>query len=150
MYLRKTDIKDLEHLSKLIYDSEKSLNFNENYMSAFKDKYNVNKEFIQNNPSFCIIESDKIIGFFGLSKNKDKHELEFFYVDSEYIGKGYGKIMFGFLISECKTLGIKEFNFVTSPQSLEFYTKLGAIKIGETKSLVDESRVIPILKFIID
>ncbi len=49
MYLRKADINDIDYLSELVYNSEKSLNFDENYMSIFKDKYNVNKEFIENN-----------------------------------------------------------------------------------------------------
>ena len=149
MYVRKADIKDVEFLSELVYNSEKSLNFDENYMSVFKDKYDVNKEFIENNPSFCMINDD-IIGFFGFQKNEDTYELEFFYINSDYIGKGYGKIMFKLLVEKCKELSIKEFDLVTSPESIEFYTKLGAVKIGETKSLINNNRIIPKLKFIVN
>lgn len=150
MYLRKADIKEIDYLSELVYNSEKSLGFDESYMSIFKDKYNINKEFIKNNPSYCMIEDDNIIGFFGLQNNEPAYELEFFYINSDYLGKGYGKIMFQLLIEQFKALNIREINLVTSPESIEFYTKLGAVKIGETKSLIDCNRIIPKLKFIIN
>jgi len=56
MYLRKADVKELDYLSELVYNSENSLNFDENYMSIFKDKYNVNKEFFDNSYSFCMAQ----------------------------------------------------------------------------------------------
>lgn len=150
MYLRKADINDVDCLSELIYNSENSLNFDENYMSIFKDKYNVNKQFIENSYSFCMVQDEEILGFLGLQENKATFELEFFYIKSDYIGKGYGKIMFRLLIEECKALNIKEFNLVTSPESMNFYAKLGAVKIGEVKSLIDCNRIIPKLKFVVN
>jgi len=150
MYLRKADINDVDCLSELVYNSENSLNFDENYMSIFKDKYNVNKQFIENSYSFCMVQDEEILGFLGLQENKATFELEFFYIKSDYIGKGYGKIMFRLLIEECKALNIKEFNLVTSPESMNFYAKLGAVKIGEVKSLIDCNRIIPKLKFVVN
>lgn len=150
MYLRKADINDVDYLSELVYNSENSLNFDENYMCIFKDKYNVNKEFIENSYSFCMVQDEEILGFLGLQENEATFELEFFYIKSDYIGKGYGKIMFQLLIEECKASNIKEFNLVTSPESMNFYTKLGAVKIGEVKSLIDCNRIIPKLKFVVN
>ncbi len=150
MYLRKADIKEIEYLSELVYNSEKSLDFDESYMSIFKDNYNINKEFVKNNPSYCMIKDDEVIGFFGLQKNESTYELEYFYIDSNYIGKGYGKVMFDLLLQQCKALNIKEFNLVTSPESLDFYTKLGAVKIGETRSIIDSNRIIPKLNYVIE
>ncbi len=150
MYLRKADINDVDYLSELVYNSENSLNFDENYMCIFKDKYNVNKEFIENSYSFCMVQDEEILGFLGLQENEATFELEFFYIKSDYIGKGYGKIMFQLLIEECKALNIKEFNLVTSPESMNFYANLGAVKIGEIKSLIDCNRIIPKLKFVVN
>jgi len=150
MYLRKADINDVDYLSELVYNSENSLNFDENYMCIFKDKYNVNKEFIENSYSFCMVQDEEILGFLGLQENEATFELEFFYIKTDYIGKGYGKIMFQLLIEECKALNIKELNLVTSPESMNFYTKLGAVKIGEVKSLIDCNRIIPKLKFVVN
>ena len=150
MFVRKADVNELNTLSELVYNSEKSLGFDENYMRIFKDKYNVNKEFLENSYSYCMFDKERLVGFFALQNNNKIFELEFFYIKSDFIGKGYGKIMFEFLIEKCKELNIKEFYLVTSPESMKFYKKLGAVEIGETKSLIDTQRIIPKIKFIVN
>ncbi len=80
MHLRKSEIMDVDFLSELVYCSEKSLGFDENYMSIFKDKYNVNKDFIEDNFSYCMLDNDIIVGFFWLDADdvileKDKIKL---------------------------------------------------------------------------
>ena len=150
MFVRKAFVSDLDTILELIYYSEKSLNFDEKYMMIFKDKYNINKEFLENSYSYCMIESNNIVGFFALQYKNNLFELEYFYIKHNLIGKGYGKVMFEFLIKKCNELNIKEFYLVTSPESLEFYSKLGAKKVSEAKSLIDANRIIPRLKYIVN
>lgn len=151
MYLREANIQDIDFLKELVYYSEKSLGFDENYMDMFKDKYNVNKDFLEKSYSYCMIDNNgDVAGFFGLLNKEGNYELEFFYINSIFIGMGYGKIMFKYLVDKCKELNIKKFYLVTSPESMDFYTKLGAIKIGETISILNNNRIIPRLEYIID
>ena len=43
------------------------------------------------------------------------------------------------LIEYCKNRGILEFQFVAGDKSKDFYLRMGAIKIGETFSLVNKN-----------
>ena len=50
-------------------------------------------------------------------------------------------------MAECHKRGIVEFQLVTSPQSAQFYEKMGAEIIGQVESLIVKGRMIPQLKF---
>ncbi len=76
--------------------------------------------------------------------------LEYFYIAPEYIGKGYGKLLWNHLIKDCRSRGIKEFSLVTSPQAREFYIGMGAVLCGEVESLLKKGRIIPKLIYTIE
>jgi hypothetical protein len=55
--------------------------------------------------------------------------------------------MWDHMINYCKSVGIKSFSLVTSPQAKGFYEKMEAVMIGEVDSLLRKGRKIPRLKF---
>ncbi|WP_346939864.1 GNAT family N-acetyltransferase [uncultured Clostridium sp.] len=64
-------------------------------------------------------------------------------MNPDYIGKGYGKLLWNHAIENAKSLNIKQLEIVTSPEAIDFYIKMGAVKIGEVESLVKVGRKIP-------
>jgi len=50
-------------------------------------------EDIRENPTIVLLENSSIIGVFSFVKSENETELEYFYIDPRYIGKGYGKKM---------------------------------------------------------
>ena len=92
-------------------------------------------------------EDGRSLGFWGLNEMENIWELEFFYISQEYIGKGYGRKLWNSLVAECKKRGISEIQLVTSPQSAQFYEKMGAKVIGRTESLIVKGKMIPRLEF---
>lgn len=51
------------------------------------------------------------------------------------------------MVKSCETMNIKELSIVTSPQAKEFYTKMGAVEVGEVESLIKKGRIIPKLLY---
>lgn len=76
--------------------------------------------------------------------------MEYFYIAIQYINKGYGNQLWNSLIIECKKNQIHNFEFVTSPQAVQFYKKMGAETIGHVESLLEQGRMIPKLRYILD
>ncbi len=136
-------IKDAMALTHLAIRSEAYWGYDDAFMEKFKAIYHVSEDFIENHPTYMMMEGEKIVGFYGILLDEREISLEYFFIEPQYIGQGYGKIMWEHLIGECEMLGIKAFTLVTSPQAKDFYIKRGAKLCGEVDSLVIEGRKVP-------
>jgi N-acetylglutamate synthase-like GNAT family acetyltransferase len=139
----RAEAKDASILTHIAIKSEAYWGYDFEFMKKFKSVYKITEDFIQNNPTYGIIDENVIIGFYGILINERETSLEYLFIEPQYIGKGYGKMLWNHMINECKALNIKEFTLVTSQQAKEFYIKLGAKICGEVDSLVSEGRRVP-------
>lgn len=145
--IRNAKINESEILSKVAARSEAYWGYDSDYMDKFKLFYSVTEEFISKNPTFVIEKDDNIVGFFGILAENDGASLEYFFIEPQYIGYGYGKLLWNYLINYCKIMGIKELVVITSPQAQEFYVKMGAVVCGEVESLLKKGHIIPQLSY---
>ncbi len=148
IHFRSAEIFEAEKLSDLAIKSEAYWGYDSDYMKKFEEIYKLTEDFLIKNPTFIATEKDgTIIGFYSVSINKKENSIEYFYIDTQCMGKGYGKIMCEHMKAYCKEKGLKEIFLVTSPQAKNFYIKMGAIPIAEVESLLKKGRIIPKLKF---
>lgn len=145
--IRRAEANEFEIITDLMYKSEAYWGFGDDYMEKFKSLYKVTKDAISNNPTYILQEDNNFIGFYGFIIDNKDTSLEYFFIDPKYIGKGYGKLLWNHAINECKKLEINEFEIITSPQAKEFYTKLGAVQVGELDCQLIKGRKIPRLIF---
>jgi N-acetylglutamate synthase-like GNAT family acetyltransferase len=148
--IRSAKMDESETLTNIATRSESYWGYDSDYMGKFRLIYKVTEEFISKNPTFIIEEDDNIIGFYGVLTENDVTSLEYFFIEPEYIGQGYGKLLWSHLVKGCKIIGIEEFSIVTSPQAQEFYVKMGAITCGEVESLLKKGRIIPQLIYTVE
>jgi GNAT superfamily N-acetyltransferase len=148
--IRIAKMNESETLSNIAARSESYWGYDSDYMEKFKDIYKVTEEFISKNTTFIIEEYNNIIGFYGVLIENDMASLEYFFIEPEYIGQGYGKLLWNHLVKHSKIIGIKEFIIVTSPQAQEFYIKMGAVTCGEIESLLKKGRIIPKLIYTVE
>ncbi|MBL8092442.1 MAG: GNAT family N-acetyltransferase, partial [Anaerolineales bacterium] len=74
-------------------------------------------------------------------------ELGHLWVLPEYIGKGIGKQLLGHALERCKLLNISSLKIYADPNAQTFYEKMGAKKIGESKSdLFGQERILPLME----
>lgn len=148
--IRNAKAEEYKILTDIAIKSEAYWGYDSDYMDKFKFIYKVSEEFINNNPTVIMEEDENISGFYGILTEQNETSLEYFFIEPKYIGHGYGKILWNYLVKDCKNLGIKEFSIVTSPQAKEFYVKMGAIPCGEVESLLKKGRIIPQLIYTIE
>jgi N-acetylglutamate synthase-like GNAT family acetyltransferase len=145
-YILAAEGHEASELSRIAIESESYWGYDSDYMDKFKVIYQVTEEFIRKNPTFILYEDGRIIGFYALLIKPEGNELEFFYIEAQCIGKGYGEKMWNHLKNYCKGHNIKDFTLVTSPQAKEFYEKMGAAQIREVESTLKKGRRIPELR----
>lgn len=148
--IRRAKVGDANILTNIAINSEAYWGYDEDYMESFKDTYRVSENYISNYPTFLIEDDKEVVGFYGILMNEGETELEYFFIDPRYIRKGYGKLLWQHVIETARSLNIKAFEIITSPEAIGFYTKLGALKIGEVESLVKVGRKIPRLIYKMD
>ena len=148
--IRRAKVGDAHILTNIPINSEAYWGYDEDYMESFKDTYRVSENYISNYPTFLMEDDKEVVGFYGILMNEGETELEYFFIDPRYIRKGYGKLLWQHVIETARSLNIKAFEIITSPEAIGFYTKLGALKIGEVESLVKVGRKIPRLIYKMD
>ncbi len=148
--IRRAKAGEANILTNIAISSEAYWGYDEDYMENFKNTYRISENYISNYTTFLIEDNEIIAGFYGILMNEGKTELEYFFIDTKYIGKGYGRLLWDHVIETAKGVNIKEFEIVTSPEAIGFYIKLGALEIGEVESLVKVGRKIPRLIYKIE
>lgn len=141
--IRRAKVGEASILTNIAINSEAYWGYDEEYMESFKNTYGVSENYISNYPTFLIEDNQIIVGFYSILMNVGETELEHFFINPNYIGKGYGKLLWNHVIENAKNLNIKQLEIVTSPEAIDFYIKMGAVKIGEVESLVKVGRKIP-------
>lgn len=145
MKIRKALLSEGNELSELALHSKATWDYSEEFILACKEDLTITEEYISNNFVYVLENDNMKIGFFSFLRN-DK-ALDFLYIHPRYKGKGYGKIMWKFVIEQANKLGIKSFTIDSDPNAKGFYLKMGAKLIGETPSTVFKGRLLPLLKY---
>ena len=141
--------EDVENLRSLAHESEAHWGYDKKFMDVFDRIINITEEFILNNPVYVIRENLNPVAFWGLRRDFEMWELEYFYVSERDLGKGFGKQMWDHMTNWCKEHKIKRIHFVTSYQAVGFYEKMGAIQDGNSQSMID-GRSIPHFIYIVN
>ncbi|HDR3650006.1 GNAT family N-acetyltransferase [Bacillus cereus group sp. Bce001] len=145
MKIRKALLSEANELSEFALHSKATWNYSEEFILACKEDLTITEEYIKNNFVYVLENDNTMIGFFSFLRNENA--LDFLYIHPRYKGKGYGEILWEYVIQHANELGIKSFTIDSDPNAKGFYLKMGAKLIGETPSTVFEDRLLPLLKY---
>lgn len=144
--IRSARIKEAEILTNLAAESEAYWGYDEEFMEIYMIIYSITPDNISENPTYVIENEKEIMGFYNVVQEGYLGYLEYFYIKPEYMGKGFGKIMWENMVDVCENLGILEIELVTSHQAMDFYIKMGAMVFKEVESQID-NRKIPKIRY---
>lgn len=98
---------------------------------------------------YTMSDDDVVIGFFSLVFEEDNGCLKDFYVDPRYIGKGFGKKMWFYMLEVATNHFLMDIEFVSEPLAEGFFQKMGSVKIGEKVSHTMDNHKLPIMCYYI-
>ncbi|MDM5238651.1 GNAT family N-acetyltransferase [Bacillus cereus] len=145
MKIREALLRDANELSELALYSKATWNYSEEFILACKEDLTITEEYIKNNFVYVLENENTKIGFFSFLRSENA--LDFLYIHPRYKGKGYGKILWKFVIEQANELRIKSFTIDSDPNAKGYYLKMGAKLIGETPSTVFKDRLLPLLQY---
>ena len=106
-------------------------------------------EFIASNRVHVATYGGEPAGTYALVGEGGQLDLEHFWIDPSWIGKGLGRALFEHATHEASALGAKTLEILSDPHAEGFYLKMGCRRAGETAAPLGDraGRVLPRLLF---
>lgn len=124
-----------EELTQFAIDSNANYNYRNVSEEIIKSVFLTREEDILNGIVGLMQIEGETIGFYTLrnifdENGREINELEALFLRPDYIGKGYGRLLFDKAVMDAKNLlGWTYFQLESDPFAAKFYEKLGAVKI---------------------
>ena len=129
-------------LTRLVLRSKQHWGYPEEMMALWVNELTITPEFIDRNPVHVAEMEGDIQGVFALVFDGTAAELEHLWVEPGRMGCGVGRAMFSRAVELARHSGAESLTIVSDPHAEDFYTHLGARRIGEVDS-VPEGRKLP-------
>jgi N-acetylglutamate synthase-like GNAT family acetyltransferase len=117
------------------------------FMEACRAPLTVDPEAIAKYPFYVLDEGGTITGFYGLSGQPPRGEIDFLFVEPESVRSGRGQRLARHLLALARSLGFEEMDVSADPFAEDFYVAMGAVRIAEVPSDAIPNRLIPRLRF---
>jgi GNAT superfamily N-acetyltransferase len=99
-------------------------------------------------------DNEMLIGFYSLKssiRESDKSiELGHVFVDQRYARQGMGSMLFRRAAESAYYRGASKMHFISDPNAVGFYIKLGASMTGHEQNLLDPSKDVAWMEYVID
>jgi len=146
MEIIKANITDGYALTILTLKSKAYWGYANDQIESWRDDLTIIRDYIDNNQVYKLLLEGKLVGFYAfLPESKTKVELNFMFVDSAYIGKGFGKILMNDFLDRLKLLQYKTVTLIADPNAELFYKRAGFNVIEKLESPI-EGRFLPVME----
>jgi N-acetylglutamate synthase-like GNAT family acetyltransferase len=147
MEIRRSVPEEAQTLTRIAHDAKQYWGYPEHWIKHWENDLTISEDFIQNNHVYVAENSGEICGFYALSVDGTKAELEHMWVAPAHIGTGIGKELFLDAMNRSTVMNVKQVLITADPNAAGFYEKMGAKRIGEVISqMEDQPRELPRLK----
>ena len=150
MRIEKAKNIDNIEISVLTARSKAHWNYSSEQIEKWKDDLTISSEYIDKNEVYKLKEGDKLIGYYSFKEADNKKvKLDNIFIDPEFIGRGYGKILMNHFFKQVKN---KEFEYIyldSDPNAEKFYQNLGFKVVGQLESSI-KNRFLPIMELEIE
>lgn len=133
-------LNDLQRLNALMRSSKKHWGYDNAFLDKFMSIFRITENCLKKSVTKLSFLDEKLIGFYSFIKHENLLELDMFFLDPHYIGRGYGKKMWEFSLKTMQNMGFQSFFLIADPYANSFYEKMGCFKIGNKDSEMGKNR----------
>lgn len=142
MIQRPAQIADLDDINSLIRNSKSYWGYSSSFLEDFMTHWGVKKRYLYTNEVILFEAKNELIGLFAFKMDMENTpELDLFFVNPTYIGKGVGRSMWQQALFHARHHGWSEFKIITDPHAEQFYKHMGAQTTGIFESF--PGRLVP-------
>jgi GNAT superfamily N-acetyltransferase len=128
------------NLSALALRSKALWGYNAAFMEACRAPLTVDPKALAKYPFYVLDEGGTITGFYGLSGQPPRGEIEFLFVEPERVRSGRGQRLVRHLLALARSLGFEEMDVSADPYAEDFYVAMGAVRTEPTILAFDVDR----------
>ena len=155
--IKKAKPSDSKTVTDLAIKSKMYWKYSESVMDVFREELIISSEYIKTSNVWIYEKKGEIIGFYTLKFREKEFKfedivlkigywLDHMFILPEYIGQGFGKLLFNHFSTICQTINIEEVMILADPNAKKFYEKMGCEYIKEYTSSIP-NRTTPYLLF---
>ena len=141
--LRRAIPSDAEELTKLAFASKRYWGYPEEWIELWADDLSVNADYIETNFVFTANHEARILGWVSVTPGGE--ELDYCWVDPEFIGRGVGSELVKQAVKIAYELNSAKLKVVSDPNAERFYKNAGFQRTGEHAS-VPNGRLLPVME----
>jgi predicted N-acetyltransferase YhbS len=140
--------EEAEELSALAFRSKAHWGYPEDFMEACRAELTVDEAYLRRNPTHVLEENGRVVGFHALLRQAaEEVELDFLFVEPEWIGRGCGGRLAAHALRLARELGYARVVVVGDPHADAFYRRMGGTPAGVRASESISGRELPVFLF---
>ncbi len=132
-------------LTRIAFAAKRYWGYPETDIALWQDDLTITPEFIDQNDVFVAIQNNTVAGFCALSNGDSVREVEHFWIDPQYIGKGIGRKWFQHIRQAMEVAKIAKLRITSDPNAVGFYKKMGA-KVIDRAASTPPGRFLPLME----
>ena len=137
MKIEKAQNVDAIDLTELTIHSKSYWGYSLEQIAQWKDDLTISVEYINQAEVYKLINENQLVGYYSyLELDNKKVKLDNIFLEPDFIGKGYGKVMMNHFIQHVKDKGYERIELESEPNAEKFYQNLGFKVIGRLESSI--------------
>src|SRR5437773_12460220 len=143
--IRRAEVHEAPLLTDLMRRSKAHWGYDAAFMLAARPYLIVSSESIESGQVYGLEIEGTIAGFHYLKPSDAPGVvlLSDLFIDPASIGRGFGRYLWDHAVVTARAAGYQSMIFEADPNAVGFYERMGAVKIGERESTVQQGRMLP-------
>lgn len=147
---RKAKFEDFPLLNYLMREGKAYWGYPKEGIDRFMKIFGISDDsYFEKGFGFIGESGEKSVGYYFFKTDEASPMLDYFFLDVQFIGQGYGRQLWNHCVEQAKNKRWKEFTFWSDPHSLGFYEHMGAVKIGERPMVTLPGHMAPVMRFLV-
>jgi len=146
--IRRAEPEHAELLTRIAQAAKGYWSYPDRWMALWQGILTITPEFISINQVYSATLDGRIVGFYGMIVSGGEAILDHLWVHPDQIGTGIGRALFSHAVKLATSMNAATIEIESDPNAEEFYKRMGATRIGVSRSQVDGTeRLLPLLRF---
>ncbi|KTC78013.1 GNAT family N-acetyltransferase [Legionella brunensis] len=144
MHLRRAKVSELSKINAFIRASKAVWDYSESFLDQFMERWGLQEIYFDKNEVILLEDENSLLGLYAFRVNEESlPELDCFFINSNKIKQGIGKIMWKYAIQYAQNKNWEKFQLIADPHAESFYKHMGAKTIQSFESF--PGRFVPIM-----
>lgn len=146
MRIEKAQNIDSKYLTELTLRSKAHWGYSSEQITKWKKDLTIYTDYIDQNEVYKLMNKNQLIGYYSYIEVKENTvKLDNIFLEPDFIGKGYGKMMMNHFLLQVKDSGYEAVKLDSEPNTVKFYQNLGFKIVGRLESSIP-NRFLPIME----